>query len=453
MMNSIHLEELPYQPDSCELFDKIRGLPGAVLLDSAWPYSRAGRFDILSACPRDSFTLSSLNTTSYESILKYFDTLDMAHTTLCKGLVAPAEELPFCGGLIGCLDYAAGNPLQHLEPESGSVLRSNLYNWALVQDHLRQRCLFVALPDLELSQRKHLLDLLREPLQRSAGDDVPFRLTEDFASNLDRQQYRTAFQRIQHYIQSGDCYQVNLARRFSGRCEGDPWHAYRKLRAVAAAPFSAYLDWDDRQLMSLSPERFLKVSGQRVETRPIKGTRPRHADAAADALAAEELLASRKDRAENLMIVDLLRNDIGRNCQPGSIQVDRLFDLESFATVHHLVSTISGELRPDRTAFDLLRDSFPGGSITGAPKRRAMQIIAELEPDSRQAYCGSVFYVSANGRMDSNIAIRTLQCNAGELLCWGGGGIVADSQWEQEYQETWDKIGRLLECLRQPPAG
>jgi para-aminobenzoate synthetase component 1 len=186
-----------------------------------------------------------------------------------------------------------------------------------------------------------------------------------------------------------------------------------------------------------------------VETSPIKGTRPRHADPQSDRRAAEELRASEKDRAENLMIVDLLRNDLGRSCVPGSIHVDRLFELQSFPTVHHLVSTVIGELASDRQSNDLLRDSFPGGSITGAPKRRAMEIIAELEPSPREVYCGSILYVSADGRMDSNIAIRTLLCGDGEIRCWAGGGIVADSLWEQEYQETFDKVGRLLETLEQ----
>jgi len=150
--------------------------------------------------------------------------------------------------------------------------------------------------------------------------------------------------------------------------------------------------------------------------------------------------------------VDLLRNDLGRSCLPGSIHVDKLFELQSYPTVHHLVSSISGELRPQCSAVDLLRDSFPGGSITGAPKRRAMEIIAELEPDPREAYCGSVFYISADGRMDSNIAIRTLVCREQTIHCWGGGGIVADSQWQQEYQETYDKVGRFLSALEQQSA-
>ena len=199
--------------------------------------------------------------------------------------------------------------------------------------------------------------------------------------------------------------------------------------------------------MCLSPERFLSLHGHRVETSPIKGTRPRYTDPQADELARSELRNSHKDRAENLMIVDLLRNDLGRSCVPGSIHVDRLFEVQSFPTVHHLVSTISGELRYERNAWDLLRDSFPGGSITGAPKRRAMEIIAELETHERHVYCGSVLYVSADGRMDSNIAIRSLLCRQGEVSCWGGGGIVADSDWQQEYQESYDKVGKFLYAL------
>jgi para-aminobenzoate synthetase component 1 len=241
---------------------------------------------------------------------------------------------------------------------------------------------------------------------------------------------------------------VNLAQRFSAGFQGEPWAAYRSLRAIAAAPFSGFIDLgNDDAVICLSPERFISLHGHRVETTPIKGTRPRHADSVADLRAAEELRGSEKDRAENLMIVDLLRNDLGRSCVPGSIHVERLFELHSFPTVHHLVSTISGELRHDRSAIELLRDSFPGGSITGAPKRRAMEIIAELEPHSRGVYCGSLLYVSADGRMDSNIAIRTLLCQNGTIRCWGGGGIVADSRWEAEYQETFDKVGRFLEAL------
>jgi para-aminobenzoate synthetase component 1 len=323
------------------------------------------------------------------------------------------------------------------------VLRA--YDWCIVQDHLLQRAVLITQPRVSPDQRQELLARVRRPLSAA---NTTFELSSPFGAVVDQEQYRGSFNRIQAYIQAGDCYQVNLAQRFSAPYTGDPWQAYRRLRATAAAPFSAYMDLPGKNaLLCLSPERFISLHGHHVETSPIKGTRPRYGDLRADQLAAEELRASEKDRAENLMIVDLLRNDLGRNCVPGSIHVDKLFELQSFPTVHHLVSTISGELRPDSSAIQLLRDSFPGGSITGAPKRRAMQIIAELETAARQVYCGSVVYISADGRMDSNIAIRSLLCEGGEIHCWGGGGIVADSQWQLEYQETYDKVGKFLAAL------
>jgi para-aminobenzoate synthetase component 1 len=445
-VQSIHLEELPYRPDSCSLFEHLKDLPAALFLDSAYPHTQAGRFDIMTADPAMDLSFNSTKTTSYEDIEKHFQYLAKVHSEQCAGLVAPAEDIPFCGGVAGFLDYEFGGPLQHLTGTAGQTGSLFFYQWAVIQDHLLRRCTFAALPSLPSAQRQALLERLRQPRQEDSGQ--PFRLLQPFHSNMDREQYREAFQRIQRYILAGDCYQVNLAQRFGSQFSGDPWHAYRSLRALASAPFSGYLRTGaDQHLLCLSPERFLKLAGQHVETKPIKGTRPRHPDAASDQMAAEELRNSVKDRAENLMIVDLLRNDIGRNCVPGSIRVDRLFELVSYPTVHHLVSTISGELLPQRSAFELLRDSFPGGSITGAPKRRAMEIITELEPDSRGAYCGSLLYISADGRMDSNIAIRSLVCEGSSIHCWGGGGIVADSQWEQEYRETWDKVGRFLDAL------
>ncbi|MDQ4146663.1 MAG: anthranilate synthase component I family protein, partial [Pseudomonadota bacterium] len=215
------------------------------------------------------------------------------------------------------------------------------------------------------------------------------------------------------------------------------------------APYGAYLNTPYAQILSASPEQFLKVHDGLVETRPIKGTSARSPDATQDRLAAAWLQNSIKDRAENLMIVDLLRNDIGKNCVPGSVKVPKLFSLESFATVHHLVSTVTGRLVPGRDSLDLLRGCFPGGSITGAPKLRAMEIIEELEPHRRGVYCGAIGYFGFDGRMDTNIAIRTLVHNKGSMRFWAGGGIVADSKLEAEYQETFDKVAAMLRLLEQ----
>ena len=450
MSDTLHLDELPYSPDVCTIFDRVRDLPGACLLDSSFPHTSSGRYDIVTADGQGDDLPELAAAATETQCQRYFEELGQWHQARFSGIQAVSQDLPFCGGLLGYLGYDAGNSLHHIEQKaSGNSVFPSIhvaaYNWAVIQDHLLQKTVLVCQPQVSQKKREDLLRRFQSGVGPSAET---FRLLSGFRSNMEPGDYKRAFERIQHYIGAGDCYQVNLAQKFSAPYQGDPWDAYRKLRAIAAAPFSAYLQTDPQHsVLCLSPERFLSLHGRRVETSPIKGTRPRYADHRTDQLAANELQASGKDRAENLMIVDLLRNDLGRSCIPGSIHVDRLFEVQSFPTVHHLVSTISGELKSDRSAATLLRDSFPGGSITGAPKRRAMEIIAELEPDDRQVYCGSLFYLSADGRMDSNIAIRTLLCHDGEINCWGGGGIVADSQWQQEYQETYDKVGKFLSAL------
>ena len=252
---------------------------------------------------------------------------------------------------------------------------------------------------------------------------------------------------ISKAIGSGDCYQTNFTQHFSAQFSGDLWPAYIALRQALGSPYSVFWQWRDQGLLCLSPERFIKLTDNQAETKPIKGTIKRGETPEDDQQAAQALVASAKDRAENLMIVDRLRNDLGRNCQPGSIRVPKLFELESFPNVHHLVSTVTGVLADSSTPLDLLRDSFPGGSITGAPKKRAMEIIEQLEPVRRSVYCGSIGYISANQNMDTNIAIRTLIADGETLHCWGGGGIVADSEESQEYQESIDKIRALLAAL------
>ncbi len=279
-----------------------------------------------------------------------------------------------------------------------------------------------------------------------------FRITAPLASNLPRDAYAAAFRRVHDYIRAGDCYQVNLAQCFAAPAAGDPWLAYQALRIINPAPYSAFLNTPHGTVMSASPERFLKLERGHVESKPIKGTRPRAGHPRLDADLAEALRASEKDRAENVMIVDLLRNDLSKNCELGSVRVPKLFEIESFATVHHLVSTVAGRLRQGRDALDLLRGCFPGGSITGAPKLRAMQIIEELEPCRRGVYCGAIGYIGCDGNMDLNIAIRTLVYSGGAIRFWAGGGIVADSRLEDEYQETFDKAAAMLRLLQQTAA-
>jgi para-aminobenzoate synthetase component 1 len=321
-----------------------------------------------------------------------------------------------------------------------------LYDWALVVDHQTQSSWLVGAghdPRTRDRWQERVAQFECMPTRREEGYSFEGRIE----SELTRTDYLRHIATIQHYIREGDCYQVNFAQRFRGRLQGEPWAAYRRLRQVNPAPYGAYLSNPLLTVLSSSPERFLGLSNGRVETRPIKGTAPRSTDPLRDEALRQGLAQSAKDRAENLMIVDLLRNDLGRVCRIGSVRVTKLFDIESFARVHHMVSTIEGELDSGRDALDLLRACFPGGSITGAPKRRAMEIIEELEDCRRGIYCGSIGYIGFDGTMDSNIAIRTLTVRDGELEFWAGGGIVADSQAAAEYQETLDKAAAILEAL------
>lgn len=439
------LHPLPYSPVPTHMFARIRHAPGAMLLDSGRPVAGRGRFDIVTAWP-----LVQWVTNAEEAGEDFFQRLRGGLARLGEARLPAGSELPFAGGLAGYLGYDFG---RRLEPQPDNAMndlrlpdaRVGLYAWAVITDHETQTTQLMCHPSLAPGEARRLLELFTRP----AGDDpAEFHLTSAFHADTARDDYRMAFERIQAYIQAGDCYQVNFAQRFQAECEGDPWAAYCALRAACPTPFSGYMSLPDGgAILSLSPERFVKVSEGHVETRPIKGTRPRARDPVQDAAYAQELLSSPKDRAENLMIVDLLRNDMGRNCKIGSVKVPELFSLESYPNVHHLVSSVTGELAQDRDALDLIAGSFPGGSITGAPKIRAMQIIDELEPTRRGLYCGSLMYMDVRGEMDSSIAIRSLLVKDGRISCWGGGGIVADSDCEAEYQETFTKVRVLMETL------
>ena len=331
-----------------------------------------------------------------------------------------------------------------------------IYPWAIVQDHQQQQAWLVqnhalggAYNFLEIEQlctKAAQNTLFHEPQQFLKSFNNPFKIN-GFERKVNVSDYAAAIAKIQAYIRAGDCYQVNYAQRFSATYSGDPLQAYLALRDALPSPFSAYMALEQGAILSLSPERFIQVRGDYVETKPIKGTIKRGATPDDDRANAQWLANSPKNRAENVMIVDLLRNDLSKHCV--NVRVPRLCELQTFANVHHLVSTVSAQLKPGATALDVLRDSFPGGSITGAPKIRAMEIIEELEPSRRSLYCGSLGYVSADGQMDTNIAIRTLVCDGEQIHCWGGGGIVADSETEQEYKESIAKVKVLMDTLEE----
>jgi para-aminobenzoate synthetase component 1 len=445
-----NLKSLPYTPTTLlELFAPLAQHPWAMLLHSGFAEHSHNRFDILVAAPKVTLTTRGQITEicrGMEEQQSQEDPFQLLQQQLEQQNQHPAAntDLPFQGGALGLFGYDLGRRVEKL-PQMAQAditlpdMAVGIYDWALIADHHKKTLTLLSYGDTE-QRWQWLCSQQSEPQQ-------DFTLTSRWQANMTRQQYGEKFQRIQQYLRSGDCYQINLAQRFSADYQGDEWQAFQQLNASNRAPFSAFLRLPDNAVLSVSPERFLWLENQQIQTRPIKGTLPRLADAEQDAQQAQRLANSAKDRAENLMIVDLLRNDIGRVAEPGSVKVPELFVVEPFPAVHHLVSTITA-LLPERTpATELLRACFPGGSITGAPKVRAMEIIEELEPQRRSAYCGSIGYISACGTMDTNITIRTLFTESGRIYCSAGGGIVADSQEQAEYQETFDKVGRILPQL------
>jgi para-aminobenzoate synthetase component 1 len=418
------------------------------------------------------------------------DALEVVRNLVSSFDADPVSELPpFQGGVAGYLGYDWGRLLEPLPAPRHDDLAIpevvlGLYDWVLAWDHAQSRAWLIStgVPETPPEPRTRfararaeaVLSLLgRQPspvasgssrkLHRPAPMSIPLRNGRapsfpvesgwwdprlEIRSSFTRSGYLEAVERVREYIFAGDIFQANLSQRFEAPLEEPAWELYRRLRTRNPAPFAAFLDFPDAAILSASPERFLlaDVDGH-VETRPIKGTRPRGLGPEHDAHLGRLLHESEKDQAENLMIVDLMRNDLSRVCGPGTVRVPELFTLEHYATVHHLVSTVVGTLAPGEDALTLVRAAFPGGSITGAPKVRAMEIIAELEPSERGIYCGTIGYWSLTGAMDTSIAIRTALAGHGRVSFGAGGAIVADSDPVQEYRETIDKAWGLIDAL------
>lgn len=435
---------LSYQASPVSLARQLAHLPHLAVLDSAQADGPKCRFDIVSAMPRKWWTWQNNQLSgSDEATL----TLDQLARFLNQEQLAKDSQtrLPFNGGFIGLLRYS--NDLLGLDTKlttSEPVLEVGLYDWALVSDHEQQTTEIYFHPFCSQQRRQLITQALAAP-EPAKGH---FRLTSAWQAKWDKRQYLQAFEQVKRYLHSGDCYQINLTQAFSANYHGCLLRAYEQLRSAVGSPFSGYFSGSQRTILSVSPERLLRVNeAKQIEARPIKGTRPRAANAEQDQANAQALLASEKDRAENVMIVDLLRNDLGKVAKPGSVSVPTLFGLESYRNVHHMVSVVQAELNSDTSALQCLFSASPGGSITGAPKRRAMEIIDELEAQPRSAYCGSLFYQSANGRLDASILIRTMEADAQQLTVNGGGGIVYDSNGEAEYEESLAKIRRLMQAL------
>jgi para-aminobenzoate synthetase component 1 len=479
-------ERLDTVPDAVAAAERFVDLPFLLLLDSSADAERTGRYSFLTADPyaviRSRGPVAERLDRGNTWTRLGTDALSAVRAALAPLATDAVPGLPpFQGGAAGYIGYDWGATLERLPEARYDDLAIpdvilGLYDWVLAWDHCERAAWIISTgapasgSEAGRSARDRL-EAVRGRLERqtggrqraSSGDPVrgqsrpgapsyPVLGVEGgeeigLRSTFTHRGYLSAVARVREYILAGDIFQANLSQRFEAALTEPPLLLYRRLRRTNPAAFGAYLDFDGLQVLSVSPERFLRLSGAHVETRPIKGTRPRGLGPMHDALLGRVLAESDKDRAENVMIVDLLRNDLSRVCRPGTVRVPELFALEQHPTVHHLVSTVVGELEAGKDAVDLLKATFPGGSITGAPKVRAMEIIAELEPTRRGVYCGSLGYLGTTGAMDTSIAIRTAVVRNGVVYFQAGGGIVADSEPEAEYRETLDKARGIIRAL------
>ncbi|MBX9587256.1 MAG: aminodeoxychorismate synthase component I [Gammaproteobacteria bacterium] len=454
--------EIPYR-EPLEIFSFFAEKSGAVFLDSAKKSNDLGRYSYIAAEPFLTFQSKNgqikLNNNATEG-----NPWEVLQLLLSLFKIDSLPGMPLLqGGVVGFFSYDASRHLEKLPDNTLDDycfpdLMLGFYDVILSFDHDLQKAWIISTGFPEFTDDRRLRraeEKIKSWQQRINSVSELGEISADFCSpdaivsNFSREQYEKAVSSVIESILSGDIFEANIAQRFSASLPKSlsPFALYRRLRERNAAPFAAYLNFGDTILASASPERFLHLSDREVETRPIKGTSPRFQDADQDEASAKALLMSEKDRAENIMIVDLMRNDLSRVCEDHSVKVPQLCGLESFATVHHLVSVVKATLLPDYDAVDLLRATFPGGSITGAPKVRAMEIIDEIESHRRGPYCGSVGFISFSGDMDTSITIRTFAIKNNQLSFHVGGAIVADSDPAQEYQETLDKAAGMLAAL------
>jgi len=468
------IEELSPALEPFAAFGHFAHLPYALFLDSALTHPQLGRYSYVTADPFD-----WLRARGRRSVLascpfpfKRVNPFTMLAEQLDRYQAATIPGLPpFQGGAAGLFGYDLCHHIEKLpRPRCDEFqvpdLAVGFYDWVLAFNHMAGRVWLISTgfpeadPVLRSQRAEQRVEWVRRCLQHEpapgrvpGGPKATIRHAHAVSgltgvlSNFQRAAYLNTVQRAIDYVHAGDCFQVNVAQRLLAPLTGPPLELYAKLRQANAAPFAGYFDLGDFVIASASPERFVRITDGAMETRPIKGTRPRGATPLEDQAQIAELAASAKDRAENVMIVDLLRNDLGRVCRYGSIRVEAVCRVETYRYVHHLVSEVRGALRAGLGPVDALRAAFPGGSVTGAPKVRAMEIIAELEPTARGPYCGCLGFIGFDGSMDTNILIRTFTAGRGWVQFPVGGGIVADSDPEREYAETWHKAEGLLRAL------
>ena len=477
-MLRLNITHLPYL-DAASLFELVADEPWAIFLDSGCkPLSRAesSRYDVLAISPRATLVYDGESTTYNDSASER--TLLGDPLGILQSAIPQCEQPPrdtYLPGAYGYLSYDLARSYENLpvlavDDEQLPPMAMGIYHVVLVVDHKRRKSRVIRMGSSEFAKdiEQRWLDLVLVYQEKLVAEEMS--QIDSFADgtssangsvcdstleagiiseSFNWSKYQQAFDRVRKYTEAGDCYQVNLTKQFAAEVSGDSWSAYKCLRQASPAPYGCFMNLPFAQVLSNSPESFIKCQGRDVVTSPIKGTRPRnHDNPIEDKAIARSLFESVKDRSENLMIVDLMRNDLSKTCELGSVKVPKLFELHSFSNVHHLVSRITGTLRAELHSIDLLRSCFPGGSITGAPKIRSMEIIEELEPHRRGLYCGSIGYIGANGDLETNIAIRTIVIKDGIARFSAGGGLVIDSLVEDEYQELNHKVSMLMSAVK-----
>jgi para-aminobenzoate synthetase component I len=457
-MSKIIIRQIKTNIHPYQLYDKIKDHGPGFLLESQLVNPHFGRYSLIGSDPFLIFKSKgrSIEITHHRKVRKITgDPFDVLKNLACQYQQPRGRNFPFpTSGIIGYFGYDLKNHVEKLPSCAKDDLRLpdcylGFYDGFVVFDHVQQKVFLTAVSiDRKKAQQKFIEQ--EKWFEASVSDEPtgPLRRKKiKLISNFTKPAYLKAVNKVKAYIAAGDIYQANLSQRFSAKVNLRPYDIYKKLRAINPAPFAAYLNFPEVQVISSSPERFLRISGDNVETRPIKGTRPRGKNKTADQRLARELLNSEKDKAELLMIIDLERNDLGRVCRYHTVHVPELMALEKYATVFHLVSTIRGKLKPGLSHIDCLKACFPGGSITGAPKIRAMEIIEELEPTKRSIYTGATGYIGFNQETDLNIVIRTIIHKNGRVYFQVGGGIVADSEPEKEFEETLVKAKALIKAI------
>ncbi|WP_129595776.1 aminodeoxychorismate synthase component I [Anaerophilus nitritogenes] len=446
------IEEIKTDLDVFDIYSLFKEDKTVTLLDSGMDAEKLGRYSFIGLNVFSTFKYKNSICTINGENFECENPFKQLKHLMNKYKIENNTSLPYTAGAMGYFSYDLGTVTEYIQMLAVEEVKIPdcyfyFYDNAIIVDNLQKKVFITALGIL--SPSAHSIENIKNIIYAGTKVQYPKLTTSNvkFISNFKKDEYIDTVETVRQYIRTGDIYITNLTQRFSCETNKEPYEVYRDLRNINPAPFAAFMNIEDFSIVCSSPERFLEIRNNIVETRPIKGTRPRGKNKEEDFKNKQQLIDSEKDHSELLMIVDLERNDLSKVCKPNSVKVTELFEIEEYSTVFHLVSTVVGELKNEYTAIDCIEACFPGGSITGAPKLRSMEIIDELEPTRRNIYTGSIGYLGFDGNADLNIVIRTILMKSGKAYLGVGGGITWESDKQSEYDETLDKAVALMKVL------